>query len=198
MVALDITAPRGRWTRNRRSAVLRRVEKFCCLRGGQSQAHDFHQKAAARASKPAAPQRPPAASRRRRDPRAAPRRPRRASSAAHRTAVPRSAAAGTLRLATSRAVDNVRPEGGEEGRVEQPDKGLLGGAGGARRRALRSATLRATANARARADAPRRPQAAAGNMTSTEENVKSMIAYMQKADDPMCARAAAARAPAAA
>ena len=35
-------------------------------------------------------------------------------------------------------------------------------------------------------------------MTSTEENVKSMIAYMQKADDPMCARAAAARAPAAA
>ena len=66
------------------------------------------------------------------------------------------------------------------------------------RRSLRSATLRATANARAGADAPRRPQAAAGNMTSTEENVKSMIAYMQKADDPMCARAAAARAPAAA
>ena len=64
--------------------------------------------------------------------------------------------------------------------------------------ALRSplATLRATANARAGADARRRPQAAAGNMTSTEENVKSMIAYMQKADDPMCARAAAARAPA--
>ena len=66
--------------------------------------------------------------------------------------------------------------------------------------ALRSplATLRATANARAGADAPRRPQAAAGNMTSTEENVKSMIVYMQKADDPMCARATAARAPAAA
>ena len=66
--------------------------------------------------------------------------------------------------------------------------------------ALRSplATLRATANARAGADAPRRPQAAAGNMTSTEENVKSMIAYMQKADDPMCARAASARAPTAA
>ena len=171
MVVSDNVATRRSRTPRRRSAVVRRREVLLPARRPIAGPRLSPEGSGARleAGGAPAPARPPrgAGATARRS-----RRPRRASSAStpprpcHGPPAARTLTA--LRLATSRAVDNVRPEGGEEGRVEQPDKGLLGGAGGARRRhrapsaAQPRRPLRATANARTPVLTRRAPTAGGG------------------------------------